>query len=299
MLGIRTIIITPELLMQIAEIDTFKGLWVGLEKHTSSLNLLNDVANHGDDFGQLLNALQAKPLTPDIIRALHATELKQKGKSAYKTTQAPLNIPQNGIVIGALETAQPVDIEPLLEKLCEWVNEELEKLRLHPLIIIAIFTAVFLQLSPFETGNLRLVRFLIMLLLLKSGYTYAPYETLTSVMDDAAHEILSAIVHNQHSLESGQPDWSHWLTCFMNLLKAQKDNLYVRLYSQETDLQNLPALSVKIMALFKDHERLQMHEIIKLTRGRRATIKLRLSELLEGGYLRRHGQARATWYALV
>jgi len=100
-------------------------------------------------------------------------------------------------------------------------------------------------------------------------------------------------------LEAGKADWTAWLSFFLTVLEIQKETLYLRLYSKETELQNLPALSARIMALFKEHKRLQMKQIIKLTNGRRATIKLRLSELLEAGYLVRHGQGRGTWYSLV
>jgi DeoR/GlpR family transcriptional regulator of sugar metabolism len=56
--------------------------------------------------------------------------------------------------------------------------------------------------------------------------------------------------------------------------------------------------SARILALFQQHQRLQMKEIITLTNGRRATIKLRLNELSEAGYLKRYGAGRSTWYAL-
>ena len=83
------------------------------------------------------------------------------------------------------------------------------------------------------------------------------------------------------------------------LLQDQKETLHQRLYAKETELRGLSELSAKIMGLFKEHKRLQMKEIITLTYGRRATIKLRLHELVDGGYLMRHGAGRGTWYALV
>ena len=135
--------------------------------------------------------------------------------------------------------------------------------------------------------------------MLKAGYKYAPYVSLAPLISDRAEDFYNALKANQNSLEAGKPDWSAWLMCFLGLLESQTETLYARLYGKETELQNLPELSARIMALFKEHQRLQMKEIIKLTRGRRATIKLRLSELLEAGYLRRHGQGRGTWYSLV
>jgi DNA-binding Lrp family transcriptional regulator len=61
----------------------------------------------------------------------------------------------------------------------------------------------------------------------------------------------------------------------------------------------LPTLSGKIMKLFEDNQRLQMTQILKMTRAKRSTLKLRLHELVDAGYLKRYGQARSTWYSLA
>ena len=78
-----------------------------------------------------------------------------------------------------------------------------------------------MQLSPFDKGNLRSSRFLIMLLMLKAGYTYAPYVSLTSLFEEKGDGFFKALHHNQHSLEEGKPDWSNWLDFFLGLLIAQ------------------------------------------------------------------------------
>lgn len=298
MLGINAIKITQETLIQIADIDEFKGLWTGLERHTTGLNLLGDVADYGAKFGRVLDPLREHPLTIDMIRILHASQNNEKSAAAIKTSVNKISITSQGQPVGMLETAAPEDVTPLLSKLCEWVNDEINAGKIHPLLVIAVFTSVFLQIAPFDDHNQRTVRFLMTLLLMKAGYTYAPYASLGSVMDERAREFYAALSHNQNSLEAGKPDWAQWLNFLLSALQSQKQELYDRLYAKEADLKNIPALSVKIMALFKEHQRLQMHDIIKLTRGRRATIKLRLNELIDAGYLKRHGQGRGTWYSL-
>ncbi len=299
MLGINAITITPQALLQISDIDEFKGLWIGLERHTTGLNLLGDVADYGADFQKTLAPLREQTLTPDIIRAIHASQTGNKSASIFKTAPNMLSISQKDRLVGMLETVPPDQALPLLKKLCEWADECIKERTLHPLLITAVFISVFLQISPFENGNLPTIRFLAMLLLMKAGYTYTPYASLTPIIETHADEFYMALKHNQESLENGRPDWSQWLSCFLSILQTQKQILHGRLYAKETDLRNLPTLSLKIMALFKAHERLQMKEIIKLTKGRRATIKLRIGELIDAGYLRRHGQARATWYSLI
>lgn len=299
MLGINAITITPQALLQISDIDEFKGLWTGLERHTTGLNLLGDVADYGADFQKTLTPLREQTLTPEIIRAIHMSQTGGKTLSNFKSEPSTLSISQKDRLVGMLETAPPEQVEPLLKKLCEWTDACIKERTLHPLLVAAVFTSVFLQISPFESGNLQTVRFLAMLLLMKAGYTYAPYASLTPIIETNADEFYKALKHNQDSLEAGRPDWSQWLSFFLSILQTQKQTLHGRLYAKETDLRNLPTLSLKIMEQFKSHERLQMKDIIKLTKGRRATIKLRIGELVDAGYLRRHGQARATWYSLI
>ncbi len=299
MLGINTIQITPDILKLVSEIDEFKGLWTGLEKHTTGLQLLGDVADYGAQFQRVLGPLKEQDLSPQMIRILHAMQIKEKGESPFKNTATPLSIKNGNQIAGAIDTAAPEDVEPLLAKLCHWVNESLEQEALHPLLVASVFTSVFLQIAPFESSNIQVVRFLIILILLKSGYTYTPYASLASLTDEYAEAFYKALKSNQDSLAIGKPDWSEWLSFFLTLLKQQKNILYERLHTKEDELSNLPVLSARIMALFKDHKRLQMKQIVKLTNGRRATIKLRLSELLDAGYLHRRGQGRGTWYSLV
>lgn len=303
MLGINAITITPEVLSQVSDIDEFKGLWKGLDKHTTGLQLLGDVADYGSKFEAVLKPLKDQPITPEIVCLLHSNQIRDSEETGdtgvYKNSVVSLPIPNATSPVGHLDTADPQDVELLLNKLCAWVNESLESAALHPLLVAAVFTSVFLQISPFEDGNLRIVRFLLILILLKAGYLYAPYVSIAPIIEEKADAFYKALEANQNSLEAGKPDWSAWLRCFLMILQDQKDVLYDRLQDKESEIGNLPALSERIMVLFKEHQRLQMKEIIKLTRGRRATIKLRLSELLEAGYLRRHGQGRGTWYSLV
>ncbi len=299
MIGIEAIRITPEIMSRIGEIDEFKGLWAGLERYSTGLQALSDVAEHGENFRKVFGPLQEQTITLEMIGLIHAMQVRDKSSSFIRTGETQLSFMKDGVLIGALDVAAPEDIEPLLQKLIGWLNEALEREDFHPLLSAAIFTAVFLQLSPYQEGNLRVARFLVLLIMLKSGYAYAPYVPLDKIMNARAEEVYGALAHNQESLEAGALDWSVWLTCFFGVLQGQAETLRDRLAHKEEEISNMPTLSARILALFEEHKRLQMKQIITLTRGRRATLKLRLGELVDGGYLKRHGKARATWYALV
>lgn len=299
MLGVKSINITHSLLHQISDIDEFKGLWTGLDKHTTGLKFLADVTEHGAKLERVLKPLQDKGLNPDIICILNAMLIGEQGMSVFKDRTVPLPFSSGDKVFGVLDTAEPDQVLPLLQKLCDWVNESLEKKDVHPLLVAAVFNAIFLQICPFTAGTQRSARFLTVFILLKAGYVYAPYIALAPLFEKKMQRMYEALKHNQDSLEEGRPDWSQWMPFYLEVLQDQKQVLLDRLESQETELKQLSELAAKIMTLFKEHKRLQMKEIIQHTRGRRATIKIRLQELLEGGYIKRHGAGRATWYSLV
>ncbi|MCC6598027.1 MAG: Fic family protein [Alphaproteobacteria bacterium] len=299
MLGINKIKITNSVLRRIAEIDEFKGLWRGLERHTTGLQLLGDVADYGANFSQTLGPLENRPITVDVLCLLNGAELRQKSASSLRYEEITLEIVGDEGFIAALDVAEAALAGPLLERLVQWVNEALAARELHPLLVSAMFMSIFLQIAPFKAGNMGVARFVVMLILLKSGYIYVPYASLAPLMAARAEAVYGALKHNQASLEQAAPDWTLWLDFFLELLCAQKDILQARLYGKGDELKNLPALSARIMTLFKHHQRLQMKDIELLTYGRRATLKLRLAELVKNGYLVRHGSGRATWYALI
>lgn len=81
------------------------------------------------------------------------------------------------------ETASPFDTPRLMDELVAWVTQERDKAQLHPLLIIAIFVVVFLEIHPFQDGNGRLRRVLTTLLLIQAGYAYVSYSSLESVIE--------------------------------------------------------------------------------------------------------------------
>lgn len=300
MLGTNNLKFSPEILSRACAVDEFKGLWTGLEQFSSGLNRLGDVKKFGAGFRRVFDPLQEQEITTALIRIAHQPPRRGEQPVSYRTENIQLEIlGKNGAVIGALETAPPEQIAPLMEKLVEWLNTALDKRELHPLLTIAMFTSIFLQISPFAEGNIRTARFLVLLLMLKAGYSYAPYAPLDGIMNAKAELIYDSLKHVQDSLESGRPDWSLWLRCFLIVLQEQGDVLHRKLGSEQSETATLPALSARVVNLFEKQDRIQMKEIVRLTNGRRSTLKLRLNELVEEGYLRRSGTARSTWYSRV
>lgn len=299
MLSVHSTKITPEILNIIAGIDEFKGRWNALEEHTTALNLIGDVAHFGHNFKSVMTPWKNKAITMDLICKLHQVMIRGDGAGSFKTTHMPIVVQHGEVIFGSLDTATPDDVEPLMMNLTDWLGKSLKSRDFHPLLTIAIFTAIFLQIGPFNTGNQKLVRLLVPLLMLKAGYSYAPYVSIEEILQARAEEYYAALKATQESLNDGKPDWNPWVEFFLNCLNVQKNELQTMMKKAEKNIGKLPILSVRIMELFQKHKRLQMHEIETMTGGKRSTIKLRLNELVEQGHLKRHGQARSTWYSKI
>jgi predicted ArsR family transcriptional regulator len=63
-------------------------------------------------------------------------------------------------------------------------------------------------------------------------------------------------------------------------------------------LSSLPELSVQIMDYARDHGRVTIGEIAKLTGISRNTLKEHFKSLVENGHLAIHGKTRGSWYSL-
>lgn len=266
-----------------------------------------EVAGYAEAMDTVFQAFEDMTITENHIRQLHQILLRHSNKDErhrgdYK--KLPNNVvafDEHGKEIGVVfETATPFDTPREMEELVSWVNKAIAENSLHPLLVIAVFTVVFLAIHPFQDGNGRLSRILTTLMLLRAGYGYVPYASLESVVEDNKDLYYKALRRTQTTLKKDNPDWEPWLGFFLRCLKKQKANLAAKVEKEKaSDDTALPALSVQILELLKQHERLTIAEIVEHTGANQNTLKVRLRELVSSGRIQRHGKARATWYSLI
>jgi Fic family protein len=135
-----------------------------------------EVAGYADVMETVFSSWADIPLTENHIQQLHRDLLiysakDERHRGHYKTSSnsvAAFDADGNQVGI-VFETATPFDTPRLMQELVAWANKAREQGELHPLIIIAVFVVVFLEIHPFQDGNGRLSRVITTLLLMQAG----------------------------------------------------------------------------------------------------------------------------------
>tara|TARA_B110000503_G_scaffold9119_1_gene12372 strand:+ start:793 stop:1869 length:1077 start_codon:yes stop_codon:yes gene_type:complete len=246
------------------------------------------------------------PLTVNYIKQLHGQLLQYSDKDTrhrgeYKTLSNSVEaFTPEGESIGVIfQTATPFDTPRLMDELIEWTNSALTEQSLHPLLITAIFTVVFLEIHPFQDGNGRLSRILTTLLLLRAGYAYVPYSSLESVIEQNKEGYYLALRQTQGTIRTETPDWQPWVIYFLKALSKQKEKLEAKIKRERIIIGELPTLSVEILEIAREHGRVTVNDAVKATQASRNTIKDHIKTLHSNGLIERHGAGRGTWYSLA
>jgi Fic family protein len=265
-----------------------------------------EVAGYADVMETIFASFDAIVPTENHIKQLHRDLLAHSSKDArhrgaYKTNTNHVSaFDADGKEIGVVfETATPFDTPRLMAELVVWVNAALDQKQLHPLLVIAIFIVVFLEIHPFQDGNGRLSRVLTTLLLLRSGYAYVPYSSLESVIEASKEGYYLGLRRTQGTIRSDAPAWEPWIIYFLQSLRQQKARLEAKIARERLMVERLPELSLQILELAKAHGRITNAQVADVTGANRNTVKKHLQALVSANHLAQHGSGKATWYSRV
>jgi Fic family protein len=264
-----------------------------------------EVAGYAEVMETVFHAWKDIPITENHIRQLHRDLLRYSNKDErhrgeYKTLRNDVvAFDAEGKMIGVVfETAAPFDTKRRMQELVAWLNEARELGRLHPLLIVAIFTIVFLEIHPFQDGNGRLSRVLTTLLLLQAGYVYVPYSSLESVIENSKEGYYLALRQTQGTIRTDAPDWQPWLMFFTRALQQQKRRLAEKVERERKAVADLPELAISILDYVHGHGRVTTRDMMRAVGASPNTLKVTFRSLVEKGLLVRHGAGRSTWYGL-
>jgi Fic family protein len=262
-----------------------------------------EVAGYAQVMETIFAHFDAIDLTENHITQLHRdllafSDKDKRHRGAYKTLANHVSaFDADGKEIGVIfETATPFDTPQRMKELVAWTRNALSEQTLHPLLIIAVFTVVFLEIHPFQDGNGRLSRVLTTLLLMRSGYAYVPYSSMESVIENSKEGYYLALRQTQKTIRRSQPNWQPWTLYFLRALQQQKRRLEKKIQRERLVLGTLPELSLQIIDAVKERGQVTIGEIVNLTSANRNTVKKHLAALVDARHLTQHGTGKGTWY---
>jgi Fic family protein len=238
-----------------------------------------EVAGYAELMDLVFSSWQDIPFTENHIKQLHQILLRYSEKDTwhrgnYKThSNSVAAFDAHGTQIGIVfQIASPFDTPRLMMELVAWVSQERETARLHP----------------------RLTT----LLLLQAGYTYVPYSSLESVVEQSKEAYYLALRQTQGTIRTESPNWQPWLAFFLRSLAERARRLEKKVEREKIVLASLPKLSLRIVELAREHGRVTIGDTIKLTGASRNTLKQHFRALVERDTRNQHGSGRGVWYDL-
>jgi Fic family protein len=265
-----------------------------------------EVAGYAEVMETIFQAWQDIKIDENHIQQLHRDLLRYSDKDdwhrgSYKTSSNSVAaFAADGRQIGIVfETATPFDTPRLMAELVAWLTKTMNTGRMHPLLVIGLFVVVFLQIHPFQDGNGRLSRVLTTLLLMQAGYAYVPYSSLESVVEHSKEGYYLALRQTQTTIRTEAPNWQPWLGFFLHALQQQKRRLAAKVEREKLVIAALPELAGLIIDQARNHGRVTIGDMIRVTGASRNTLKEHFRRLVEQGHLVRHGTGKGSWYALA
>ncbi len=279
-------------------------IMAGLSTQSFTSRDEQEVAGYAFLMNKIYESWEEMPLTEDVIKQMHGLLMRfsdkdERHRGAYKTVENSVAaFDKNGRQIGVVfETATAFETPRCMEELTTWTNRLLLEKKLPPLIVIGMFVVAFLAIHPFQDGNGRLSRALTTLLLLRTGYVYAPYSSLESVIEASKQNYYLSLRSTQKTLQSEAPNWNFWFSYFLQALVKQVHNLRRKIENEHL-LRTMPETSLRIIELIKQHGQISVADAEATLKINKFTLRDHFKRLVQDGYAIRVGRGRATKYAL-
>jgi Fic family protein len=265
-----------------------------------------EVAGYAEVIDSIFASWESIPISENYIKQFHKMLLKYSPKDErhrgeykkFENSVQAFDVDGNSLGI-VFETTSPFDTPRQMNEIVTWTGNQLISPTIHPLLTIGVFVVTFLAIHPFQDGNGRLSRILTTLLLLKAGYSYVPYSSIESIIEESKEGYYLALRQTQCTIGADRsPNWEPWLVFFLRVLQRQKHRLQTKLDTEKIMTSTLPLLSIRILELAKEHGRVTTQSIEQATGESRSTIKARLKQLTIDRLLIRYGNGRSTWYGI-
>lgn len=237
-----------------------------------------------------------------LIKNFHKEALKysvkdSRHKGEYKFGPNRVEaIGSDGKVVGVIfEPTPPHLVTKEMLELVEWTKGSLKDDSKNRLLIIANFIFEFLAIHPFQDGNGRTSRVLSVLLLLDSGYSFVPFISHESLIENNKAEYYLALNKSQKSWKTKQESILPWILFFLNIVLKQGE-LSLKLLAKENVEDFLSEKQLKVWQFALLSTTFQRGDAIKATKLGARTVEESIKKLHRMNKLKKIGEGKATRY---
>ena len=239
------------------------------------------------------------PLTPDLIRRLHA--LAQGGSSGDAGQWKKRNNEIIEILPSGESTIRFVPVSAgktpkAIETLCH-AYSAIDQERVPTLLIVATFVLDFLCIHPFRDGNGRVSRLATSLLLQSQGFQVARYVSLERLIEENKEEYYRVLKLCSQGWHEGKNEIVPWWNYFLSTLRAG----YKEFERQVESAGARPAKSELVrQTVLTQVEPFTLADMAaQLPAASSQLIKKVLSEMKRGGQTRLAGHGRGARWELI
>ncbi|APX71481.1 Fic family protein [Companilactobacillus allii] len=185
----------------------------------------------------------------------------------------------------------------LIENLCDEYNHAVKEKKIPALILTGIFIFDFVSVHPFNDGNGRMSRLLLLLTMYKSDFDVGKYISIEQLIEKTKENYYSSLKASSIDWFDNKNDYKPFINYFLSIVLQAYRNLYERIDTLED--QPVSASDLVLKYLQSELRPLSKRDLIELIpQYSEITIKRALSELREQSIIKIIGKGRASKYVL-
>lgn len=241
------------------------------------------------------------PVTPGVILQLHRDLFARTGL-AYggrwkDSDNAIVELCEDGSRHTRFIPTPASETPRAIERLCQALQDARKQNAFDPLLTAAAFTFDFVSIHPFNDGNGRMSRLLLLLLLYQSGYTVGKYISIEKAIEKSKDSYYETLKASSTGWQDGTNDYLPFVEYLLGVIAGVYRDFDGRL-SAITHAEGGKSGRVKaqvkgMLGSFSKHELQNALPDVSVI-----TIERTLKQLLDAGTIEKIGAGRGTRYVL-
>ena len=270
-----------------------------LDKTMPKTRSEKEIAGYRD----VLNTIHANyeyiPIIPSMLLQLHRDLYKFSGEGyggKFKSSDNIIaEVGRNGEKSIRFQPVPAWQTAESINDLCSAFNEIIESENVDSLLLIPMFILDFLCIHPFDDGNGRMSRLLMLLLLYRSGYIVGKYISLEKIIENSIESYYEVLKESSYGWHENENNYEPFVRYTLGIIVSAYREFESRvILVSKVNVSK----SERISEIIKGHiGKITKSEIMKLCPDiSQTTVQRTLNNLLENGQITKIGGGRYTSY---